>query len=324
MTCLLPIDTVDATPLDAPTFSVVIPCRNEEANVAAMARAVVAEMEEVGDPFELIFIDNASDDRTAEIARVLCATDPRIRLIVNARNFGQMRSPTHAIFQARGRAIINLCCDFQDPPELIGQFVARWRAGVAIVLGVRAGERSALPLRAFRAFSYWFAQKFGDYPIIPNATGFGLYDAEVVRVIARLNEPEPFFRGMLVETGFPTETIAYPRPPRAGGRSNNDLFALADFALSSLAGASKRMVRVPFYIGAAMLLVALLSALCVPVAALLGEGNWVIGLGAVALIEAHTGLLFLFLGIVGDQVRLISERTRRTPLVVERERVNFV
>jgi glycosyltransferase involved in cell wall biosynthesis len=326
MTCLLPIDLRDATPFDPPegsTFSVVIPCRNEEANIAAMARAVVAEMEAVGDPFELIFIDNASDDRTVAIARALCAEDARIKLIVNARNFGQMRSPTHAIFAAQGDVIINLCCDFQDPPELIGQFVARWRAGAAIVLGVRAGERSSLPLRVFRGFSYWFAEKFGDYPIIPNATGFGLYDAKVVRVIERLNEPEPFFRGMLTETGFPTETIAYPRPPRAGGRSNNTLFALADFALSSLAGASKRMVRVPFYIGAAMLLIAFVALLGVPVAAVLGEGNWVIGLGAIALIEAHTGLLFLFLGIVGDQVRLISERTRQTPLVIERERVNF-
>ncbi len=307
----------------APTFSVVIPCRNEAENVVGMAAAVVAEMTAVGASFDLIFIDNASEDDTVALVRDLCANDPRIRLIVNTRNFGQMRSPTHAIFQARGTAIINMCCDFQDPPALLPQFVARWRSGASIVLGVRSTERSSLGLGLFRRFSYWFAQNFGDYPIIPNATGFGLYDAKVVRHIQRLNEPEPFFRGMLVETGFRTETIVYPRPPRAGGKSNNGFFQLLDFAMSSLAGASKRMVRVPFYIGIAMLFVAGLALLGVPVAAVLGQGNWVVGLGAVALIEAHTGLLFLFLGIVGDQVRLVSERTRQTPLVIEAERVNF-
>lgn len=306
-----------------PSFSVVIPCRNEEANVANMAAAVIREMEAIGDAFDLIFIDNDSLDDTRAIVRGLCARDSRIRLIENARNFGQMRSPTYAIFQARGQAIINLCCDFQDPPELLPLFVERWRDGAQIVLGVRSAEKSALLLGWFRRFSYWFATRFGDYPIIANATGFGLYANKVVRVIERLNEPEPFFRGMLVETGFRTETIAYPRPPRAGGVSNNGFFQLLDFAMSSLAGASKRMVRVPFFIGATMLIVAAVALLCLPVAWLMGQGNWVIGLGAIALVEAHTGLLFLFLGILGDQVRLISERTRRTPLVVERDRVNF-
>ncbi len=306
-----------------PVFSVVIPCRNEEANVEAMAAAVVREMEAVGETFDLIFIDNDSVDRTVVLLEAICARDPRVRLIVNARNFGQMRSPTYAIFQARGSAIIALCCDFQDPPELLPRFVERWRAGAAIVLGVRASETSSLALGVIRRCSYWFARKFGDYPIVPNATGFGLYDNKVVRVIERLNEPEPFFRGMLVETGYRTETIAYPRAPRAGGTSNNGFFQLLDFAMSSLAGASKRMVRVPFFIGATMLVVAALALLGMPVAWVLGQGNWVIGFGAIALIEAHTGLLFLFLGILGDQVRLISERTRRTPLVVERERVNF-
>ena len=304
-----------------PAVSVVIPCRNEEANAVPIAEAVIRQMEQADVTFDLIFIDNASEDRTVPLLRELCARDPRVRLIINARNFGQMRSPTHAIFQARGRAVINMCADFQDPPELLGRFVERWRAGVDIVLGVRRSERSSLALGTTRRLAYWFARNFGDYPVIPNATGFGLYDRKVVRAIAQLKEPEPFFRGMLVETGYTIETFSYPRPPRAGGRSNNNFFALLDFALSGLAGSSKKLVRVPFYFGVLMLGGGGLALLAMLVALLLGRAVW--PWFALGLFELHFGLLFLFLGLIGDQIRLISERTRQTPLVIERERVNF-
>ena len=307
--------------LNRPDISVVIPCRNEEGNAIQIAVAVCQEMEAAGGSFDVIFIDNASEDRTVPLLRELCARDPRIRLIINSRNFGQMRSPTHAIFQARGRAVINMCADFQDPPALLGAFVERWRAGVDIVLGVRASEKSSFSLSTSRRTAYWFARRFGDYPVIPNATGFGLYDRKVVEQIARLNEPEPFFRGMLVETGYHLETISYPRPPRAAGASNNNFFALLDFALSGLAGSSKKLVRMPFYVGVLALLVA---ALLVPggaIAAALGHGGW--GWATAFLFQLQFGLLFTFLGLIGDQIRLISERTRQTPLVIERERVNF-
>lgn len=307
--------------LAVPDVSVVIPTRNEEENAIPIAEAVIREMEATGLSFDLLFIDNASQDRTVELLRGLCARDPRVRLIVNTRDFGQMRSPTHAIFQARGRAVINMCADFQDPPELLGTFVRRWQDGADIVLGVRASEKSSAGLSVARNTAYWFFQTFGDYPVIPNATGFGLYTRQVVREIARLKEPEPFFRGMLVETGFHIETISYPRPPRAGGRSNNNFFALLDFALSGIAGSSKRLVRVPFYLGVVGAAMALLMLIGSVTAFLLGKpiAGWLIA----AVVQAEVALLFVFLGLVGDQIRLISERSRQTPLVIERERVNI-
>lgn len=304
-----------------PDVSVVIPTRNEEENALPIAEAVIRQMEATGCSFDVIFIDNASQDRTVELLRDLCARDPRVKLIVNTRDFGQMRSPTHAIFQASGRAIINMCADFQDPPELIGEFVRRWQAGADIVLGVRASEDNSVGLSAARGSAYWFFEKFGDYPVIPNATGFGLYTRRVVREIERLKEPEPFFRGMLVETGFHIETISYPRPPRAGGKSNNNFFALLDFTLSGIAGSSKRLVRVPFYLGVLGGMMAVLMLIGGLAAFLLGKpiAGWFIA----AVVQAEIALLFAFLGLVGDQVRLISERSRQTPLVIERERVNF-
>ena len=306
---------------DNPELSVVIPCFNEEENAAAISAAVVAQMDKVTSDYEIIFIDNGSSDRTVEIIRALCAANPRIRLIVNTRNFGQLRSPTHALFEASGRAVIGIVADFQDPPEMIPQFVERWRAGADIVLATSQTKKMSPVFASIRRLSYGLQRKFGDYPIIPNATGFGLYDRKVVRAIAALNEPEPFFRGLLVETGYRIETIPFKRPPRAAGKSKNGFLALLDFALSALAGSSKGLLRVPLYVSFFIFLATLFT---------LGGALYSMIVGAnprmwlfAALLEFQFGLLFLFLGLLGVQVRMISDRTRGTPLVIERERVNF-
>lgn len=313
--------TLPASKDDRPDLSVVIPCFNEEENAEAIHAAVVAELAPLGLRFDIIFIDNDSTDRTVEIIKGICARDARTRLIVNTRNYGQMRSPTHGIYQARGRAVVGMCADFQDPPGLLPHFVERWEAGVDIILGVREQEKTGPILRMTRKLSYWLARNFGDYPIVPNATGFGLYDARVVAATRNLAEPEPFFRGMLVETGYRLETVTYPRPPRAGGKSKNNFFALLDFAMSALAGSSKRLLRIPIYIGvfgAIMTLVMLIGGISAffldrPIA------GWFIA----AVVQAELAMLFGFLGLLGDNLRIVSERTRGTPLVLERERVNF-
>jgi glycosyltransferase involved in cell wall biosynthesis len=310
-----------SAPAAIPEVSVVIPCYNEEDNAAQICAAVCEQMERTGADFELIFIDNHSADCTVEIIREICARDPRVRLIVNTRNFGQMRSPTHGIFEARGRAVLNLCADFQDPPALIPQFVERWRAGIDIVLGVRESEKSSMMLSFMRDLSYRLQQRFGDYPIVPNATGFGIYDRRVVEAIRDLNEPQPFFRGLLVETGYRLETISFKRPERAGGKSNNNFLTLLDFALNGLAGSSKQLLRAPLYMA---FFIGILTLICLGgagVAAFTGRSVqlWLFA----AMLEGQFGLLFLFLGLIGVQVALISDRTRNQKLVLEQERVNF-
>jgi polyisoprenyl-phosphate glycosyltransferase len=306
----------------SPDLSVVIPCYNEQDNAAGICAAVIAVLEPLGHSFDIIFIDNSSSDRTVDIIRGICANDPRVRLIVNTRNYGQMRSPTHAVYQAGGRAVIGMCADFQDPPALLPQFIERWQAGADIVLGVRQGEtKNGIVLRTARGLSYWLARNFGDYPILPGATGFGLYDARVIRATAMLSEPEPFFRGMLVETGYRLETIPYPRPPRAGGKSKNGFLALLDFAMSTLAGSSKRLLRFPIYLGVFGVLMTLMMLIGGALAFAFDRpiAGWLIA----AVVQAELALLFVFLGLLGENVRIISERTRGTPLVLERERVNF-
>jgi len=304
-----------------PEVSVVIPCFNEEENAAAIAGAVASELETLNATYEIIFIDNASTDATVERIMALCATDPRIKLIANNRNYGQMRSPTHGIYQTSGRGVIAMCADFQDPPALIGRFVTRWREGASIVLGVRASEKTSVSLGVARRLAYGFLGQFADYQVIPGATGFGIYDRHVVDTLAQWNEPEPFFRGMLVESGFPIEIIPYDRPLRAAGRSKNNFATLFSFALSGLASSSRNLLRLPFHAAAAMIGLAGLTLLGLLWAwiASAGVGLWLIAL----LVELCAGMTFVFLGLMGEQIRLIAERGRNTPLVVEKARVNF-
>lgn len=304
-----------------PELSIVIPCFNEQENVPAICAAVTAEAARHVRSHEILLIDNCSTDATRDHMRALCAEDPRIRAIFNNRNYGQMRSPTYGIYQAEGAAVIGMCADFQDPPARIGEFVAQWRAGAQVVLGQRRSERASPLLCAARGLGYAFLRRYGDYPVIPGATGFGLFDREVVDTLAAWNEPEPFFRGMLVESGFRLAVVPFDRPERAAGTSKNGFGALASFALSGLAGSAKSLLRLPILLAFPAAGIAILILFGAVLAAFL-EGP------ALALLGFSVGfamfaVLLLFVGLIGEQVRMLAERSRNVPLVIEAERVNF-
>lgn len=305
-----------------PEIAVVIPCLNEAENAEAIAKAAKAVLERAGVSFEIVFIDNGSSDGTPDIVKRLCAADPRIRLIVNTRNFGQMRSPTHGIYQATATgAVIGLCADFQDPPELMAEFIDRWRAGAMIVMGVRRSEKVSRATKLLRDLGYGFFQRFADYRVIPGATGFGLYDRRAIDTLRRWRDPEPFFRGMLVESGYALETVPYDRPQRARGVSKNNFLTLFDFALSGLAGSSKGLLRLPLPMslltgalaGATLLVAAGRAALGLPAS---GSFTW-------GMAELAFAAICFFMGLMGEQIRLISEISHNRPLVIEKERVNF-
>lgn len=308
-------------PYRSPELSVVIPCYNEIENVHGIVAAVTREAERHVASHEIILIDNCSTDGTRAAIRELCAADPRVRGILNNRNYGQMRSPTHGIYQASGRAVIGMCADFQDPPAMIGELVALWRGGAKIVLAQRRTERAGALLGAVRRTGYAVLGRLADYPIIPNVTGFGLFDRAVVDTLRAWNEPEPFFRGMVVESGFSIALVPFDRPERAAGETKNGIASLAAFALSGLAGSAKSLLRLPILLSVWSGVMALLL-LAAGAIALLAQGpgwamiGWAFGIAMFAT-------LLLFLGLIGDQVRLIAERTRGVPLVIEEARVNF-
>lgn len=306
---------------ETPDISALVPCLNEAENVEAIAKAIADELAAARVSYEIVFIDNGSTDGTIDLIKRLCADDERVRLIVNNQNYGQMRSPTYGIYQTSGQAVIGISADFQDPPGMIGEFIARWRAGAQIVLGVRRSEDVSLTLRILRALGYGFFERFGDYRVIPGATGFGLYDRMVVDCLKQWRDPEPFFRGMLVESGFALETIPYDRPPRAGGRTKNNLETLLSFAVSGVTSSSKKLLRIPLYIAMALGFLTGLTLIASLVCLVLRRPAWVYG--AAAGFELAFALVFLFLGLIGEQVRFIAQIVRNAPLVIEKERVNF-
>src|SRR5438270_2722119 len=304
-----------------PELSTVGACYNEQDNVEAMYGALTGQASAAVSSYEIIFIDNKSSDRTRELLRQICDRDDRVRAIFNNRNYGQMRSPTYAVYQANGRAVLALCCDFQDPPSLIPQMVAQWRAGAQIVLGQRRSEKTSLLLGLVRRCGYAFFRRFGDYPLIPGATGFGLYSREVVDQLAKWNEPEPFFRGMLVESGYRMAVIPYDRPQRAAGASSNNYGALLNFALSGVGGSAKGLLRLQLIFS--IYLCGFAGVLGVATTLRFIFHGYSPALLILTFVVGLFAVMLLSLGLIGDQVRLLAERTRNVPLVIEEERLNF-
>ena len=298
-----------------------IPTYNEEDNIVDIAMAVKTIMDKENLSYEIIFIDNASVDNTVSLAKGLCAKYQEIKLIVNIRNFGQLRSPVHAIFQTSGQAVIGLCADFQDPPELIPEFIKRWKAGAKIVMAVSGSKNHGFIMRMARAIAYYFLGKISSGNVIRNATGFGIYDRDVVTALSQWNDPDPIWRTMVTEAGFPIETVYYERPLRTKGKSKNNIFTLASFALSTFASTGQKLLRLPLFVAGFLVFTTGMTCITALVFLLLGKASLTLWLGAA--MQLLFCLCFISLGILGEHVRMISERTRAVPLVIEKERINF-
>lgn len=310
---------------ERPLISVVTPCYNEEGNVREMYEAVRAEFETLpGYRHEHIFIDNASRDATPMILRALAAADPRVKVILNTRNFGQVRSGYHALLQAQGDAAIGLAADFQDPPTLIPAFIAQWEAGHRLVLGVKEEAEESGFLYAVRGAYYRTLARIADIRIVPQATGFGLYDRAVLDALRRIDDPYPFFRGLLAEIGYEPVRLPYRQPRRRRGVTTQNFHSLYDIAVLGLVNHSKVPLRLATMTGFATALLSVLVALGYLVAKLLFWERFTLGLAPILI-----GFFFLsaiqlvFVGIVGEYVGAIYTHVRKHPHVFERERLNL-
>jgi len=306
-------------------ISVVSPCYNEQDNVEPLheaVRDVFARLPQYR--YEHIFIDNASKDRTADVLRQLARRDRNVKVILNTRNFGHIRSPVHAILQARGDAVIGMASDFQDPPELIPQFLAKWEEGYRIVLGVKEHADESGLFYALRSRYYQVLSRISDTKIVHQATGFGLYDRAVVESIRRLNDPYPFFRGLLAEVGYEVARVPFRQPPRRRGVTSQNFYTLYDIAFLGIVNHSKVPLRLATMIGFATAALSLLVALGYLVYKLLFWQQFSLGVAPLVI-----GLFFLssvqlfFVGIVGEYIGSIYTQVKNHPLVFEQERINF-
>jgi glycosyltransferase involved in cell wall biosynthesis len=308
-----------------PLISIVTPCFNEEDNVELLHGRVREQMAKLPQyDYEHLFIDNASTDRTVEKLRAIAATDPRVKLILNNRNFGHIRSPAHAYLQAGGDAVIALVADLQDPPELIPELIARWEAGYPVVAGVKPTSRETLGMALVRRLYYRFIGRISEVALIPNFTGFGLYDKVVIETIRQLNDPYPYIRGLISELGFRYTTIAYEQPQRLRGITHNNFYTLYDIAMLGITSHSKIPLRVATMAGFALSAASLLVALGYLAAKLLYWERFSFGTAPILIgIFFFASIQLFFIGILGEYIGAIHTQIMNRPLVVEKERVNF-
>ena len=309
-----------------PLLTILTPCYNEEGNVREVYEQVKAVMATVPDcDYEHLFIDNASKDRTVGILRELAATDKRVKVIVNTRNFGHIRSPYHAFLQARGDAIISIVADLQDPPELIPEFVRRWLDGYKVVIGVKNGSNESRLMFRVRGLYYWLVAKLSsDVELVHNFTGFGLYDREVVEQFRITEEQYPYFRGLVSDFGYERAEITYVQPGRIHGRTKNDFFSLYDMAMLGLTSHSKVPLRLATMAGFALSIVSLLVALAYLVLKLIWWQTFNLGLAPLVVGVYFLGAVQLFfIGLLGEYIGSIHTQVHKRPLVVEKERINL-
>ena len=309
-----------------PLLTILTPCYNEEGNVREVYAQVKAVMETLpGYDYDHLFIDNASQDKTVEILRELAAADKRVKVIVNTRNFGQVRSPYYGFLQARGDAVMTCVADLQDPPELIPRFVEKWEVGYKVVIGVKAGSRESWLMGRTRRAYYWLVTRLSsDVELVRNFTGFGLYDREVIEQFRKTDEQYPYFRGLVSDFGYERAEIEFVQPGRVRGRSNNDFFSLYDVAMLGITNHSKVPLRIATMAGFAISVLSLLVAVGYLVAKLMFWNELQLGLAPLLIgIYFFGAVQLFFIGVLGEYIGAIHTQVHKRPLVVEKERINF-
>ena len=306
-------------------ISIVTGCFNEQDNVEPLVeriRAVFLKLPQYR--YEHIFIDNCSNDHTVDRIKAIAARDKRVKLIVNTRNFGHIRSPMHGVLAARGDAVILMASDLEDPPELIPEFLRRWEAGYKVVAGVKTRTQDAVIMRLVRQAYYKMISRIADIKLIQNFTGFGLYDRALIDVVRALDDPYPYFRGIISEVGFEVAEVLFEKPRRARGITKNNFYTLYDMAMLGITSHSKVPIRLATMAGFALSLLSLAISSAYLVLKLMFWDQFGFGTAPILIgLFFFSSVQLFFIGLIGEYVAAIHTQVLKRPLVVERERVNF-
>ena len=305
--------------------SVVTACYNEQENVEELhkrVRAVFAGLPQYS--FEHIFIDNASTDGTPDILRRMAAADSGVKVILNARNFGHIRSPFHALLQAQGDAVISLVADLQDPPEMMVDFLKKWEEGYKVVVGVKKSSAESGLMFFIRKLYYKLISRLSEVEQIRNFTGFGLYDKRVIEELRKLNDPYPYFRGLIAEIGFEVAKLEYDQPARVGGITKNNFYTLYDMAMLGITNHSRVPLRLAAFLGFGLALLSLAVAAAYFIYKLVFWYSFTVGMAPLVIgLFFFSSVQLFFVGIIGEYIGEILTQVQRRPLVVEKERINF-
>lgn len=307
-------------------ISILIPCYNEIENIVDMSKAVVNIMETKLDnyDYELIFIDNFSTDGTKDKIEEICAANKKIKAIFNVANFGQSNSPFYGLCQTTGDCTIGMCCDFQDPVEMIPLFVAEWEKGYKIVTGVKTTSKENHIIYLLRSMYYKMIRNMSDVKMIEHLTGFGLYDKSFIDIVRKLDDPVPFFRGMIAEYGTMRKDLEYQQEKRRAGKSKNNFYTLYDFAMLSITSYTKIGLRLATFFGFISSGISLIVAIIYFILKLVNWYNFQAGYAPLIIGVFLLGSIQLFfIGLLGEYILNINTRVINRPLVIEEKRINF-
>jgi len=307
------------------TISIVLPCYNEEANIALLYE----QLQKVTKPihnyaFEFVFIDNASQDQTVPLLKDLAKEDSRIKLIINVRNFGHIRSPYHAMMQTTGDATILMATDLQDPPNMIPEFIKKWEEGFKVVAAIKPVSQESKIMFQIRKFYYRFVTRISETKLIQNFTGFGLYDKKVIAALKKLEDPYPYFRGLISELGFKVAEVPFNQPRRIRGITKNNFYTLYDIAMLGITSHSKVPLRLATIAGFGLSILSFGLSILFLILKLLFWNSFSMGVAPILIgLFFFSSVQLFFIGLVGEYIMAIHTQVLKRPLVVEEERINF-
>ena len=307
------------------TVSILIPCYNEEANVVPLSEAIIKQMEELPQyNYEIVFIDNNSQDNTRTLIRSLCNKNPKIKAIFNVKNFGQFNSPFHGLTQMTGDCVILMCADFQDPVDMIPKFLEEWENGYQIVCGIKTQSRENKLMCKLRSIYYKLIKKFSQVEQIEHFTGFGLYDKSFIKVLRDLDDPTPFLRGIVAELGGKRKDIEYTQEKRKAGKTKNNFYTLFDAAMLSVTSYTKIGMRIAEFTGLICACLSFLAGFVYLVMKLIFWNTFIAGQAPlIIIVSLLSSVILTFIGFLGEYISAINVRLMHRPLVIEEERINF-
>lgn len=307
------------------TISIVTPCYNEQDNVNECVNVIKKVFSQYPNyKYEHIFIDNASTDNTLALLKDIAREDNHVKIIANSRNFGHIRSPYYGLLQATGDAVILFVADLQDPADLIPQFLQKWEEGYQTVVGTKKSSEESSIMFSIRKLYYRTVNKLSNISLIDNFTGFGLYDREVIEHLKTINDPYPYFRGLIAEIGLGIYKIPYDQPIRVRGITSNNFFTLYDIGMLGIISHSQVPLRIATMTGFLISFLSILVALIYLIVKLIFWNSFSLGLAPVVIgLFFFSSVQLFFVGILGEYLGSVHTYSKNRPLVIEKERINF-
>lgn len=305
-------------------ISIVTPTFNEDLNIERLCLEIAQQMKSLNYDYEHIVIDNLSTDSTAQILEKIAKTDKNLKVIINNRNFGHIRSPIHGLLQASGDAVILMSADFQDPISLIPKYIEEWENGHMVVMGQKTTSDESKFKHYFKKLYYKFINAISEVPLLMDTTGAGLFDRKIIEELRNVNDPYPYFRGLVSEVTNDVKLLPFHQPKRTKGTTKNNFYTLYDLGIVGIIKHSKIPLRIITFIGLAASLVSFLISIIFLFRKLFNWNSFDVGIAPLIIGVFMIGSIQIFLlGFIGEYVMNILYHSRNLPLVIEKKRINF-